>query len=378
MGGGIARMMGELARRYPVGRLAVSTGSHPDSGGVDTRIGARVDRLGVPSRRLRTLQGLAAWTYRADALARSIRPGFVWCGNLKPAAYPARWIHARARTPYGIILYGTELLLLQQRMRQHPRKRHVARTLLGPAAVLLAISRCTRLLALEVMAELGFSESDIDIKTVPLGTDPEHFRPGLDGSTIRRRYALDDGRWLLTVARVAAHKGIDTVLRVLAMLGGEFPDLRYAVVGSGANLGEYQTLAATLGVDHRVRFLTSVPDSDLPGLYNTAEIYMGVSRPVELMIEGFGISLSEASACGLPVIGGQSGGIPDAVRNGETGLLVDPTSADAVADAVRLLLRDADLAHQLGAAGRKAVESYFNWDRVTQDVFRIAEEHASR
>ena len=378
MGGGIARMMGELVRRYPGRGLTVSTGSHPDAAAVDEDIGGTIDRLAVPSRRLRTVQGLVAWTHRAGALTRSIHPQFVWCGNFKPATYPARWIHARSGTPYGVMLYGTELLLLQHRMRHSALKRHMARTLLGSAAVLLTISRCTRLLALEVLAELGFADGQIEVRTVPLGTDPHRFRPGLDGSATSERYGLENGRWLITVARVAAHKGIDTVLRVLSLLGSEFPDLRYAVVGSGANLAEYQALARTLGVDQRVRFLTSVPDSDLPGLYNSASLYMGVSRPVELMIEGFGISLSEASACGLPVIGSRSGGIPDAVRDGETGLLVDATSVEAVAGGVRRLLRDRELSHRLGAAGREAVESYFNWDRVTQDVFRIAEEYALR
>jgi phosphatidylinositol alpha-1,6-mannosyltransferase len=76
------------------------------------------------------------------------------------------------------------------------------------------------------------------------------------------------------------------------------------------------------------------------------------------------------------VIGGRNGGIPDAVREGETGLLVDATSTAEVAEAVRLLLKDRELAQRLGQAGRAAVESFFNWNRVTQDVFRIAEEYA--
>jgi phosphatidylinositol alpha-1,6-mannosyltransferase len=276
------------------------------------------------------------------------------------------------------MLYGTELLLLRDRIQSSALKHRVARALLGSAAVLLTISRCTRQLALEVLSELGFAEGAHDVRTVPLGTDPDHFRPGLDRSAVQRRYGLENGRWLMTVARVVSHKGIDTVLKVLAILGDEFPDLRYAVVGGGPNLGEYQMLAKRLGVDQRVRFLSGVPDSDLPGCYNSAEIYMGVSRPVELMIEGFGISLSEASACGLPVIGGRSGGIPDAVRDGETGLLVDAASTEAVAAAVRLLLRDRDLARRLGEGGRAAVESFFNWDRVARDVVDIAEKYARR
>jgi phosphatidylinositol alpha-1,6-mannosyltransferase len=376
MGGGIARMMGELVSRYPGNSLTVSTGAYPGAREADSQIGASIDRISVPSRRLRTVQGLAAWTFRAHVLTRSVNPRFVWCGNLKPAAYPARWIHARTGVPYGIMLYGTELLLLRVRMRDSWMKRRVARALFGPAAVLLTISRFTRDLASETLAELGFADGQIDIRTVPLGTDPDRFRPRIDTMAIRHRYGLDGGRWLLTVARIAAHKGIDTALLVLDVLRHEFPDLRYAVVGSGVKLGEYEALARRLGVGDRVRFLTSVPDADLPGLYNCAELYLGVSRPVELMIEGFGISLSEAAACGIPVIGGRNGGIPDAVREGETGLLVDATSTAEVTEAVRLLLKDRELAQRLGQAGRAAVESFFNWNRVTQDVFRIAEEYA--
>jgi phosphatidylinositol alpha-1,6-mannosyltransferase len=127
-------------------------------------------------------------------------------------------------------------------------------------------------------------------------------------------------------------------------------------------------------VADRVRFLTDVPDRDLPALYNCAEIYLGVSRLMEQRVEGFGISLAEASACGVPVIAGRSGGIPAAVRDGETGLLVDADRVEAVADAVEHLLGDAPLRARLGAAGRRAVESHYNWNRVTSDLARIGRE----
>jgi phosphatidylinositol alpha-1,6-mannosyltransferase len=314
------------------------------------------------------------WSRRASALAQALEPEFIWCGNFKPAGYPARWVQQRVGTPYGILLYGTDLLLLQHRLRRSALKRQTARALIGSAAVLVTISRWTRDLALSVLAELGFRDGEIDVRIVPLGTDPKHFRPGLDPSAVRARYGLEEGRWLLTVARLVAHKGIDTVLHVLATLRDEYPDLRYAVVGSGAMLGKLQQLARDLGIADRVRFLTNVPDADLPGLYNNAEIYLGVSRPVELMMEGFGISLSEASACGIPVVGGSSGGIPDAVRENETGLLVDAQRPEPVIHAVRLLLENRDLARRLGKGGREAVESFYNWDRVTSDVSRMGAE----
>ncbi|HET6777415.1 MAG TPA: glycosyltransferase family 4 protein [Gemmatimonadales bacterium] len=378
IGGGISRMMGELAKRYPAGALVVSTGTTAGAGGVDAGLPNRVDRVSIPSRRLRTIQGLLTWTRRASNLARALDPEFVWCGNLKPAGYPAHWIQRRRGTPYGIFVYGTDLLLLQNRLRHSALKRQAARSLVGSAGVVVAISRWTRELCLSVLEELGFRDGEIDVRIVPLGTDPAHFRPGIDSAEVRARYGLEDGRWLLTVARLVAHKGIDTVLHVVAALATEHPTLRYAVVGSGPMQAQLEALARALGVMSRVRFLTNVPDSDLPALYNNAEIYLGVSRPAELMMEGFGISLSEASACGIPVIGGSSGGIPDAVLENQTGLLVDARTANPVADAVRLLLSDKALARRLGEGGRKAVETYFNWDRVTSDVQQIGAELGGR
>jgi phosphatidyl-myo-inositol dimannoside synthase len=374
MDGGIARMMGEIARRYPPSSLVVSTGAQPNSTAADATIGHPVRRTTVPSRRLRTLQGLVSWTRAAESLARATRPEFVWCGNFKPAGYPARWINRVLGTPYGIVLHGTELLLLQHRLSRFGVKRAVARSLLGTAAVMIAISRWTRDLCVDVLRELALEEMAPVVRVVPLGTDPSVFRPGLNTDAVRSRYRLGQGRWLLTVARLAAHKGIDTGLRVLAALRVEFPDLRYAIVGSGVQRTQLETLAKDLAVEDRVRFLGHVPEADLPALYNCAEVYLGLSRTVALMAEGFGISLTEASACGLPLVGGLGGGIPDAIRDGETGILVDSNLPELATEAVRLLLRNRDLGRRLGENGRRAAEQHYNWDRVAAEFHRIGSE----
>jgi phosphatidylinositol alpha-1,6-mannosyltransferase len=314
------------------------------------------------------------WSRRAASLARSLHPEFVWCGNLKPAGYPARWVRQRLGTPYGIIFYGTDLLLLQRRIRRSTVKRQTVRALIGSAAVLIAISHWTRDLCLTVLDELGLGGGKLDLRIVPLGTDPVRFRPGIDPSTVRSRYDLDARRWLLSVARLTPHKGIDTGLRMLSRLRERYPDLGYAVVGSGDQLSGLKGMAEKLGVTDRVRFLTSLPDSDLPAVYNCAEIYLGLSRLTDQAAEGFGISLVEASASGLPVLAGRSGGIPEAVRDGETGLLVDAEDPEAVCRALSTLLDDRPLAQRLGRGGRRAVESYYNWDRVTADLASIGHE----
>jgi len=375
-GGGIARWMGELALRYPPGCLIVSTGRHAASQASDPRFPQPIDHAPVRAKRLRTLNGLVLWTARAGGLVRRAHPGFAWCAELKPAGYPARWLRARYGLRYGVLVHGTELLLLDAKLRRSRFKRWTARELLGGAAVVVANSRWTADLARALLGALGRPALAADVRVVPLGTAPETFRPGIDPRPARETYGLDGGPWLLTVSRLEWHKGIDMVIRALPAVRAAFPGAppRYAVAGVGPQRPRLERLAADLGLGDAVRFLGFVPDAELPGLYNGADLYVGASRRVELLAEGFGISLVEASACGLAVVGGRSGGVPDAVRDGETGLLVDSDDPVAIAAGIIRLLRDPELRGRMGAAGRRAVETYYNWDRVARDLIAIDRE----
>jgi phosphatidyl-myo-inositol dimannoside synthase len=378
MGGGIARWMGELAKRYPSGRLIVSTGQFGEGGLRDQHFASCIDRLPVPSSRLRSVPGIVRWSRRARALARSHRAEFVWCGNLKPAAYPAKWVKARLGVPYGILLHGGDLLTLRQQVSRSYAKRRVARSLLGSAALLVCNSGYTAGLCRSVLSDLGVTAPNDRVHTVPLGTDPEIFRPGLGTGEVKRRYGLAGRRWLLSVARLTRHKGIDVGMQVLAQLAPEYPDLGYAVVGTGDDLSELESMGRGLGIADRINFLGQVPEADLPQVYNSAEIYLGLSRIMPERVEGFGISLVEASACGLPVIAGISGGIPETVEDGVSGLLVSPEQVNQVSAAVRSLLNDRSLAAKLGSNGRERVERYYNWDRVVAELALLGHEHGTQ
>ena len=374
MGGGIARLHGELARRFPKGELIVSTPSDPDAAEVDAGLPATIDRLPIAASRTKTLPGVLFWSRRAASLARQHRVRFVHCGNLKPAGYPARWVYERLRVPYSLFLYGADLLSEQHKIRHSAIKRRMTRAIFGGAAALIAISNWTRDLALAVLGELGLDGHGQRLRVVHLGTDPTSFRPGIDPRAVRDRFALPDAgtRWLVTVARLQRHKGMDTVIAALPAILARAPDVRYAVAGAGPDRERLEKLTHKLGLADRVRFLGGVTDQDLPALYNLASVYVGASRRSErLGVEGFGISLVEASACGLPVVAGNSGGIPDAVQDGETGFLVPPEDPAALADAICRLLGDATLATRLGGNGRRAVETHFNWDRVVRDLREI-------
>ncbi len=374
-GGGIARWLVEMARCYPPGGIVVSTGEWADSAASDAEVPQRVDRVPVHSTRLKTLPGLVGWSHRAGELARELNPEFMWCGNLKPAGYPARWVHARTGIPYGIIFHGSDLLKLEHHVARSPFRRATARTVTGSAAVYVTNSRWTAGVCERVLDQLGFDPAHRGpVRVVHLGTTPDRFQPNLDTRAVRARYGLGDGRWLLTVARLVEHKGVDVAIRAFALIASDYPDLGYAVAGVGEIRPSLEALARSLGVGDRVRFLGAVSDLDLPFLHNVPVAYLGVAREMSDKVEGFGIAMVEASASGVPVVGGAAGGIAEAVRDGETGLLADSEDPAAVAAAVRRILDDAPLHARLGAGGRAAVESFYNWARVTRDMRDIAAE----
>ena len=376
---GVARMMGEIAGRYPRSELLVSTGQHQDAVETDERFsGVLIDRMPLRSRSLKNLAGLLLWARRVASLARLHKPRFMWCDSVRPAAYPARWARERTGTKYGVLVHGGDLLKELHRLHHNPLVRGTAKALLGSAAAVVANSQWTREQALKVLRELGLDPLAERVKIVPLGTDPAQFRPGVDTREVRARYRLNGGPWMVTVARLEGYKGVDTGIRALARLREHGVEAQYAIVGTGRKRDAFKRLADELRVGDLVRFLGAVPDDDLPALYNVGAVYLGASRRADgTRVEGFGVALAEASACGLPVVAGRSGGLAEAVQEGETGIVVEPEDVEAVAAALRRILTDDLLARRLGNAGRKSIEGLYNWDRVIKDLREIESQVSS-
>src|SRR6267154_1864645 len=376
---GIARMMGELTRRYPRGDLLVSTGQHRDAQDSDVRFsGAVIDRMPLPSKALRNIAGLLFWSRRVASLARQHKPRFAWCDSIRPCTYPAKWMHERVGTKYGVFVHGGDLLKELHAIHHSRFARKTAKALLGSAVAVVANSQWTREQAQKVLRELGLDPLAEQVKVVPLGTDPEQFKPGLDAREVRARYRLNGDPWVITVARLETYKGIDMALKAVAECRRAGLAVNYLVVGAGKKKKTYLKLADELDIAAAVRFVGNVPDPDLPLLLNAATAYLGVSRRADgTRVEGFGVALAEASACGLPVIAGQSGGLAEAVNDGETGLVVNPDDAAAVAAALKRLVSDQLFARRLGQAGRKAIETYYNWDRVIRDLLDIESQVSS-
>jgi phosphatidylinositol alpha-1,6-mannosyltransferase len=186
---------------------------------------------------------------------------------------------------------------------------------------------------------------------------------------LRAKWGIGDAPVLLTVARLIPHKGQDVVLRALAALKSEFATLRYVIVGTGPDEARLKKLAEDLNVRDSVIFAGVLSDDEVAEAYATSTVYAGLSRTDKAIdAEGFGISFLEASASGIPIVAGDSGGIRSAVRDGESGVIVPPEDLNGVVAALRAYLRDPSRRERTGRTGRSLVESYYNWDRVARDT----------
>jgi phosphatidylinositol alpha-1,6-mannosyltransferase len=200
--------------------------------------------------------------------------------------------------------------------------------------------------------------------------DTERFSPAVDGGAIRRRLAPGGELLLLSVGRLQRRKGHDLAIQAVAAIRDRYP-LRYVIAGDGDERRRLEDLARSLGVLDVVTFAGAVPPDELPQYFAAADVFLLPNRVDSGDVEGFGIVFLEASSTGTPVIGGNNGGVPEAVASGETGWLVSGVDVDELAQAIGGLAADAGLRARLGAAGRERVLRSFTWQRAAQSVASI-------
>jgi phosphatidyl-myo-inositol dimannoside synthase len=168
------------------------------------------------------------------------------------------------------------------------------------------------------------------------------------------------------VSRLVPRKGQDMLIRALPSVRQRVDGAALVIVGGGPYLEALRKLARDCGVADHVTFTGGVPAAELPTHHAVADVFAMPcrTRGAGMDVEGLGIVFLEASATGVPVIAGQSGGAPEAVQHNKTGLVVDGRSVDEVAGAVTELLNDRDRAAAMGAAGREWVTSQWRWDTL--------------
>ncbi|WP_338898728.1 glycosyltransferase family 4 protein [Streptomyces sp. TG1A-60] len=203
---------------------------------------------------------------------------------------------------------------------------------------------------------------------LPPGVDETTFHPGSGGAEVRARLGLTERPVVVCVSRLVPRKGQDTLIEAMPGILAKEPDAVLLIVGGGPYEKELRRLAHGAGVAGSVRFTGAVPWSDLPAHYGAGDVFAMPCRTRRggLDVEGLGIVYLEASATGLPVVAGDSGGAPDAVLDGETGWVVPGGSPAETAERVVTLLGDPELRARMGRRGREWVEEKWRWDLLAE------------
>lgn len=210
---------------------------------------------------------------------------------------------------------------------------------------------------------------------LPSGVDIERFSPDPEaGQKIRQHHGIGESQPLIVcISRLVRRKGQDMLIRSMPKVLEQHPGARLLIVGVGPLNRELEKLAAKLGVSEQVIFAGKVSYDDLPAYYNAASVFAmpARTRGRGLDVEGLGIVYLEAQACGVPVIAGKSGGAPETVIDGETGIVVDGVSQRSVATGLIEILDDPERAAAMGACGREYVVQSWTWAVMTARARRI-------
>ncbi|KOT78796.1 glycosyltransferase family 4 protein [Streptomyces rimosus] len=203
---------------------------------------------------------------------------------------------------------------------------------------------------------------------LPPGVDEKTFHPGSGGDEVRARLGLAERPVVVCVSRLVPRKGQDTLIEAMPRILAEVPDAVLLIVGGGPYEKQLHALAVEKGVADSVRFTGSVPWEELPAHYGAGDVFAMPCRTRRggLDVEGLGIVYLEASATGLPVVAGDSGGAPDAVLDGETGYVVPGGSPTVAAERVIALLKDPQARRRMGERGRAWVEEKWRWDLLAE------------
>jgi len=278
-------------------------------------------------------------------LARE-KPALIVIGHLNLKFYPFILHLKNTQQPYGIIAHDSEVHRSQDEINDHIRRGMIIKN----AKWIAANSHHTK----SLVEAWGVPDENIII-----------VHPPLSEQTIRasQQHADNgDGVYgLVTVSRIVHNKGIDTVLHALKILDGRQIPFHYVIAGDGPERPSLEKLSVELGIDEKVWFAGCVTERDKLRLLQSADLYVMPSRVnLKEQHEGFGIAFLEAAACGIAAVGSNAGGIPDAVLDGKTGMLVESDSPEKLADALIFLYQNPLSRREMGRAGLERARNQFS------------------
>jgi len=305
-----------------------------------------ITRVASPSSSIARIHFLKRELFRE---CRLWKPNFIWCTTYRGFGVPTMQMAQRLGIPYGIYFHGTELLTENRFLR-----RSILRCVADRAQVIATNSRNSQKLLSEYY-ELRAEVITPGVHEAP-SVDPEA------RATIRRNWlnelqvkiAESDAFVFICACRITRQKGIDMAIEAISKLP---ESLRarciYVIIGEGPDRGSIRQLSEIMGMEKHIYFGGTIANHKLPTYLAAADCYLQPSQPIGDFLESFGISFLEAHAAGLPCIATRFGGIPEAIKDGETGILVKPGSVSELEEAMTRILRMKEWRGTAGCAAKE-------------------------
>ncbi|MFJ4003467.1 glycosyltransferase family 4 protein [Streptomyces sp. NPDC090023] len=359
--GGIQAFLHNMALRLDPDRIVVyaSTWKHGREGAEATAAFDAEQPFTVVRDRTTMLLPTPGATRRAVGLLREHGCSSVWFGAAAPLGLMAPALRQAGAERLVATTHGHEA-----GWAQLPGARRLLRRIGESTDTITYLGEYTR----SRIAAALTPEAAGRMVQLPPGVDEKTFHPGSGGDEVRARLGLTDRPVVVCVSRLVPRKGQDTLIRAMPRILAAEPDAVLLIVGGGPYESDLRRLAAETGVADSVRFTGAVPWAELPAHYGAGDVFAMPCRTRRggLDVEGLGIVYLEASATGLPVVAGDSGGAPDAVLDGETGWVVRGGEPAEAAERITALLADEALRRRMGERGRQWVEEKWRWDLLAE------------
>ena len=364
--GGISTQLYNLWNNFPKEKTVVLT-SKPKS--KDQNIGNNVTVL----RRRYPLGGsIVSRVWRTLAVVIfALRQSCLWdvkcihCAQVLSSGLAGLLLNKIKGVPYVVYIYSADILEFSKNIVT----RYLINKILQKSKAIIANSLFTKSV---IILRIKNVEDKIIISTPVI--DQTKFEAEITREEARTKLKLPiDGKILLTVARLSRRKGHDVMIQTVGDLIKEGHDITYLIVGDGPMLGELKELVQDRALTSHVKFCGKVPQEELQYYYKACDVFCMVPKYMEKEgdSEGFGIVFLEAAICGIPVIAGASGGVKEAVLDGQTGLLVAPDDINEIKNAIMRLLNDEEFSRKLGENGKKRVEREFDIESRVEELIGL-------
>ncbi|MDZ4660826.1 MAG: glycosyltransferase family 4 protein [Pseudomonadota bacterium] len=360
LSGGISRLCHELAKQlsftYPNGLIVLT----------ENFAGLSIDPSCETIRTLRLTSTRPIKEWRAYRYLRQLPASIIICATW----YPEGLIALLSRKHKVVILaHGTEILPAKSKIKRFFWN-IFSRWVLAKSDLVIANSRFTATLAKEISPQCT-------VEALPLAVDVQRFLP-TDKKLAKALLKLTNKVTLFTVARLHRYKGVETIIEAISLLTlQEKEKIQYLVAGTGPYLKSLVEKVKVLKLESQVKFLGSLTDNKLVEFYQASDLFLLCSwqEKSEQNVEGFGLVFLEAQACGTPVVGTKSGGIPDAVEHACGGWLILEKDTQQLLQYLKRFIANPDELTSQGLLARDRVLKNFTWKTYLEKFLYLCEKH---